>query len=273
MTVTRQSNGEVSIFVVSYARPQYLWTTLDCLYRYTRTPARILLVDNWHPDRQVDTVIDAFERRGLLRDVHRFTTNTASNITSAYNRFLREAGPYHVVMESDAAIQSEGHDCWLAEMGRIFSANPQIGMLGSLIDTRDFVSPLECAVMAKRYGHDTAFLAKSNSPERAFLSDPSWSDTRRGYFYTEPPCPIPNPPGRLLMLGTDMMKEVGLLPDAQLATLLRKRGLRPAVTPRVRHRHLSLLNVFDYPHYSEQERNGFFSALAKRQVERPAPQS
>ena len=55
------------VFIVSYGRPIYLWACLDSLYRQTHSPAHIVLVDNWHPDRQVDDVIQAFEKRGSLK--------------------------------------------------------------------------------------------------------------------------------------------------------------------------------------------------------------
>ena len=63
---------------------------------------------------------------------------------------------------------------------------------------------------------------------------------------TEPPCPIGNPPGRLMMLRTDIIRDHGFQLDTPLAECFRKQGFRPAVTARVRHRHLSLLNVFDH---------------------------
>ena len=258
-TDTRQRGVEqpVTIFLVSWGRPIYLWLCLDSLSRVTQTATRVVLLDNAHPDPLVGNVIEAFQRRGLFAEVVRFSTNSFDNIKSAYHARLHEVGQYHVFMESDVVI-SERPDCWLGEMTRIMEANPTIGMLGSLIDPRDFVS--SDVAMAQTGGNPAAaeFLAKLRSPERAFINSPSWHETARDFFPTEPPCPIGNPPGRLLMLRTDVMREIGLQPDASLAAAFRRRGMNPAVTPLVRHRHLSLLNIFDYNDYSGVARDAFF---------------
>ena len=63
------------------------------------------------------------------------------------------------------------------------------------------------------------------------------------------------------MLNTGTMKKIGLRTDGDLAAQFRLQGMRPAVTPRVRHRHLSLLNIFDYDTYTSDQRNNFFQAM------------
>jgi hypothetical protein len=254
----REGRKPVTIFIASWGRPVYLWMCLDALWRFSRSSSRVVLLDNAHPTHAVGHVIAAFEARGLFAEVVRFPTNSFQNITSAYHERLQDVGPFHVFMESDAMI-CEKPGCWLGEMLRIMEANPTIGMLGSLIDPRDFVAS---DVALVRAGGDQAaaeFLAKLQSPERAFIDVPLWADTARDFFPTEPPCPIGNPPGRLLMLRTDVMREIGLQPDAALADAFRRRGMQPAVTPLVRHRHLSLLNIFDYNDYSRVARDAFFS--------------
>ncbi|MCB1232977.1 MAG: hypothetical protein KDN19_22220, partial [Verrucomicrobiae bacterium] len=35
------------VFVISWGRPIYLWSCLDSLYRLTKTPCRIVLIDNY----------------------------------------------------------------------------------------------------------------------------------------------------------------------------------------------------------------------------------
>ena len=254
----REGQKPVTIFIASWGRPVYLWMCLDALWRLSGSNSRVILLDNAHPTHPVELVIAAFEARGLFAEVVRFPTNSFQNITSAYHERLQDVGPFHVFMESDAMI-CERPGCWLGEMLRIMEANPKIGMLGSLIDTRDFVSSDVALVQAGGDQAAAEFLAKLQSPERAFIDAPVWADTARDFFHTEPPCPIGNPPGRLLMLRTDAMGEIGLQPDGALAAAFRRRGMRPAVTPLVRHRHLSLLNIFDYNDYSRVARDAFFS--------------
>ena len=67
-----------------------------------------------------------------------------------------------------------------------------------------------------------------------------------------------NPPGRLLMLRTDAMRQIGFQLDGHIPPLLHNLGLKAAVTPLVRHRHLSLLNIYDYADYCGANREAFF---------------
>lgn len=249
----------LTIFLASFGRPLYLWHCLDALWRLTRTACRVVLLDNAHPSPLVGEVIAAFERRGLFAEVVRFPTNSFANIQAAYRERLADAGALHVYLESDVVIL-EREGCWLAEMQRIMRAHPEIGMLGSLIDPRDFVPPDTALKLCGGNAEMANFLAKLQSPERGFIDAPQWSKTDHDFFPTDPPFPISNPPGRLLLLRTDVMRHSDFLPDAQLAAVFRARGMRPAVTPLVRHRHLSLLNIYDYNDYSGVARNDYFSA-------------
>lgn len=256
-TAGEPAREPVTVFVVSWGRPIYLWACLDALWRLTRSEARIILLDNAHPDPQVGEVIASFNRRGLFSEVVRFSSNSFKNILSAYRERLEGVGPLHVYMESDVVI-CDRPDCWLADMRRILEENPRIGMLGSLIDTGDFV---DAALALRLTGGDAGtaeLLAKLHSPERGFIGASGWADTGRDFFYAEPPSPIGNPPGRLMMLRTDVIREVGFELDGVLAGLFRQRGLKPAVTARVRHRHLSLLNIFDHRDYDGKQRDSFF---------------
>ena len=259
----------VVIFLTSFGRPLYLWQCLDALWRQTHFPARVILLDNAHPCPLVGEVIKAFDRRGLFAEVVRFSSNSIANFQAAYQERLHGLGPLHVFMESDVVIQ-ERPSCWLAEMGRIMKANPLIGMLGSLIDWRDFISKEQALALTGGDLTEATFLAKLRSGERGFLDAPQWADPARDFFPTEPPCPISNPPGRLLMLRTDAMREIGLLTDSALAEAFRLRGMRPAVTPLVRHRHLSLLNIYDYNEYSGTLRDSYFFPLAPGSIPSPA---
>ncbi|MCX5946926.1 MAG: hypothetical protein NTY67_01630 [Cyanobacteria bacterium] len=247
----------VVIFLTSFGRPLYLWQCLDALWRQTLFPARVILLDNAHPSPLVGEVIEAFDRRGLFFEVVRFSTNSFANFQVAYQERLPGLGPLHVFMESDVVIQ-EHPGCWLATMVKIMVANPLIGMLGSLIDGRDFVTKEQALVLTGGDLDAATFLAKLQSPERGFIDAPLWADPAREFFPTEPPCPIGNPPGRLQMLRTDVMRETGLLADGELAGAFRHHGMCPAVTPLVRHRHLSLLNIYDYREYSGTRRDAFF---------------
>jgi len=250
----------VTVFVTSWGRPLYLWACLDALFRLTRSGARFVLLDNAHPDPLVGEVIKGFWKRGMFEEVIRFDTNAFSNFTQAYQDRLSGIGNLHVYVESDCVIVDRP-TCWLAEMRGIMERHPHIGFLGSVIDPVDFVDRDTALRLAGGDAKAAEFLAKLASPERALRTEPSWSSPDREFFVTDPPCPLPNPPGRLMMLRTPLMQELGFQLDGSLAVLVRQRGLLPAVTPRVRHRHLSLLNVFDYGDYDEQHRNSYFFGI------------
>jgi len=250
-------DGRITVFIASWGRPIYLWACLDALYRQTRTPARFVLLDNAHPDPLVGEVIAGFARRGMFDEVVRFPTNALANIASAYNARLAGIGPLNVYIEGDTVVLP-GEGCWLAEMRGVMERHPRIGMLGSVVDPSDFV-PQDRALSLTGGDVDRAeYLAKLPTVERAFLTEPRWVEAAREYAPTEPPFPVGNPPGRLMMLRTPVMEEVGFQVDDRLALAVKARGLVAAVTARVRHRHLSVLNVYDYPGQERAARNRFF---------------
>lgn len=248
----------LTVFVVSWGRPLYLWACLDALYRRTRSPARFVLLDNAHPDPMVGEVIAGFERRGMFAEVVRFATNSLTNIADAYRERLDGLGPLHGYIESDCVIEPSA-GCWLAEMRGIMERNPQLGVLGSLIDPGDFVPPETAVRLAGGDSSKADFLAKLGSPERAFIEDDCWANSEVEHVVTAPPFPFGNPPGRLMMLRTEIMQRLGFQVDVPLAMRVRELGLQPAVTPRVRHRHLSLLNIYDYVDYDQRGRDEFFA--------------
>jgi hypothetical protein len=70
-----------------------------------------------------------------------------------------------------------------------------------------------------------------------------------------------NPPGRLLLFRTSALGQRRPGSDSMLYRQIHELGSRAGIATRVRHRHLSLLNLFDYPSYSLGERNEFFGAV------------
>lgn len=258
-SLAEQPADPLTVFVISWGRPIYLWACLDALYRQTLSPARVVLLDNANPDPLVKDVIAGFERRGMFDEVVRFKTNSFNNIVRAYQERLEGLGPLHVYLESDCVIEAT-RGCWLANMQRIMENNSRIGMLGSLIDGSEFVPPEVALRLTGGNVEKAEFLAKGLSPERKLQGDASCMDGPEDYIVTEPPFPFSSPPGRLMMLRTDIMQQVGFHVDIVLGGMLKERGMLLALARHVRHRHLSLLNIYDYPDYDERCRNDFFSS-------------
>jgi hypothetical protein len=128
-------------------------------------------------------------------------------------------------------------------------------MLGSKVDQRDFI-PVETAVAlaGRPMDRDLQSMIKSRSPERTLELGPG-----------ELKDPF-NPPGRLMMLRSDAVSEVGgLMRDSLLYQRLKDAGYRGAITGDVVHRHLSLLHLYDYPEYDLKNRDEFMKRSGRVQ--------
>ncbi|HET7175105.1 MAG TPA: glycosyltransferase [Gammaproteobacteria bacterium] len=237
------------VFILSWQRPLYLWNCLDSLYRNTRTPCRFVLVDNASDDPLVDQVIQGFERRGMFHAVHRRTTNSPDAFDQALREHKVELGDYLAYIEGDVEVLPSTPS-WLEGFLALTQKHPDLAMLGSLVDGYDFVD-LDWA--KQRFPEldlqQLDFLIKSKSPERR-LKD----------IYTEELIDIITPPGRLTFLKTSFILEVGDLRDRLMSAAAKRLGYRAAIATRVRHRHLSFQNLFDYPDTDLKQRTVFFDA-------------
>lgn len=247
-------NDRVTVLILSRNRPIYLWACLDALYRNTRAPCRFALVDLGSDDPLVDTVIKGFERRGMFHDVLRADRNDPSIIIDYALARLGEWGDHFAYVESDAVVETS-HPCWLSRMSSIMRDNPRLAMLGSAIDASDFVDP--ASVEHLRAGRGDAHwrgLIKADSPERSQdVAQAFGRDTFRPH----------NPAGRLMMLRTQALKQVGVHADSVLDQRLRDAGFETAIATGVRHRHLSLLHVYDYDDYDVAARDEMMASVRR----------
>lgn len=238
------------VFILSWERPLYLWTCLDSLYRNTRIPCRFVLLENASTDPLVDQIIRAFEAREMFHKVHRRKVNSPEALAEALEIHAAELSEYFCYIESDVLI-APSEPSWLQQFLDLSAADPQLAIIGSLVDKTDFVDA-EWAV--KRFpsldSGQLQFLIKSKSPERR-LQD----------HYAEPLIDPFNPPGRLLFLKTEFIKRAGILRDKLSYETAKKMGYRAAIATGVRHRHLSFQNLFDYPESDLKQRNTFWKGL------------
>jgi hypothetical protein len=127
--------------------------------------------------------------------------------------------------------------------------NRQLAMVGPAIDQRDFVSWERARALEPDLEDERlASLIKLHSPERdqkLVCTDPG------GLAYPH------NPPGRLLLMRSVALARVGAGTDGTLDRKFRDAGYETGIAPDVRHRHLSLLNLFDYPEYDVAGRDAF----------------
>jgi hypothetical protein len=237
----------VYVFILSWNRPLYLWAGLDSLYRHTNHPHRFIFADNNSADPMVRAVVHGFERRGMFHAVHWFDENDPNRLALLIRQYRHELGETFGFVESDVIVEGE---CWLAAFTDIMARFPQMAMLGSLIDPSDFV-PMETgrALEPEMPNPQLAALVKAESPERQVTGTETDQLIR----------PF-NPPGRLLMLRTAALDGLTIERDAQLYAALKARGYDCAIATRIRHRHLSLLNIFDYHDYDVEARQRYHDA-------------
>ncbi len=241
----------ITVFILSWERPLYLWACLDSFYRHTRFPHRFILVDNGSRDPLVHEVITGFERRQMFHEVHRQNENLPETTHIFLRRYWDSLGEYFAYVEGDVVIEPSS-PCWLTRMTSLIEADEKLAMLGSYIDTNDFVPEafareIEPSMVADRLSD----LIKAKSPERNIPQ----SDQKIISPF--------NPPGRLLLLRKKAIGVVTRRSDGQVHRELLEHGYRTGIATGVRHRHLSLLNFFDYPHYDFDNRHRYFHKVDK----------
>jgi hypothetical protein len=242
----------VPVLVSARDRPLYLWATLDNLYRHTRYPHKFTLLDMASEDPSVRRVVAGFERRGMFDEIVWAERNNPKIIWNTIWQISTHGAPYLAYVESDVIIEPV-NPCWLESLVGLMDQNHRLAMLGSTIDREDFVD-LETArpLGGQMSEPQLRALIKADSPERT--QDLSCANGA-GIFHPH------NPAGRLLLVRTSALHEVGPGIDGQLHNRFLAAGYETGIATTVRHRHLSLLNIFDYPEYDTDARNRFMAGV------------
>lgn len=253
----------IVIFILSFNRPLYLWTCLDSIYRTTNYPAKVVIADNASHDPMCRRVIEGFQRRDMFHRVYLCEDNRPDRLHWLIDRHRSEIGEFFGFIESDVEIQPS-NEGWLTSMVRHMRENPRLMMLGSHIDKRDFVDPeFARKVSPELSDADLEFLIKAKSPERQPV------DASQELISPH------NPPGRLLLFRTSIFDVIELSTDGKMHFSILDAGFDSKIATTVVHRHLSLLNFYDYPDYDGQLRDDFFArgnrlADSRRSTQNPA---
>ena len=250
----------IPVFILSYERPLYLWACLDSLYRNTRAPCRFILADNCSRDPGVRRVIDGFRRRGMFYAVHLDERNDPNRLRWLLDRHRDILPEYFAFVESDIVVEG-GEPCWLQRLVEIMARRPRLGMLGSLIDTSDFIDPAAAARLQPEMDEKrrNAFI-KGSSPERRIHEVPK----------QEVISPW-NPAGRLLLVRTETLDRVAIDRDSKWHENMKREGYETGLATTVVHRHLSLLNFYDYIDYDVEQRDSYFRGMDRSTFLAPAP--
>lgn len=240
------SNNRLTVFILSHERPLYLWATLDGLYRATKSDVRFVLVDQNSQNPLVHQVIHAFEARGMIEHVVRNPSNDLSALPQLMAEWHQKVGEIFFYIENDVVIR-EQDSCWALRMQQQMQLDPQLAMLGSKIDSSDFVSRERLErYLGREPTLEEADQIKLRSPERN-MPDIGPNEVASPF----------NPPGRLLALRTAAVLRHGFHRDSTMHRILVDNGWRTGIFGGVIHRHLSLYNFFDWPDYSMEARRAF----------------
>lgn len=229
------------ILMSVHGRPIYTYMTLDSLQRATRSPYRLTVIHHRTEPTENDEILEVFQRRGV---VHRVVEQTDEEFDwAAYMQVLTESlepeDEFIFFLEDDVVIEP-AQTCWLDSMAGAMQADPRLALVGAAIDKSDFIDPVALAAELGRDldPHELQAI-KANSPERKQAFDAGETiytrHTVAGRF-----C------GLRLAAWTEDLPNIDTLFDRAL----KERGWKTGILAAVRHRHLSLLNYYDYPAYS-----------------------
>jgi Glycosyl transferase family 2 len=236
----------IPVLINSHNRPVYLWASLDSLYRYTRQAHEFVLLDLASDDPLVDPVIRGFERRGMFARVIRAARNDAGELWQTIWSLTAGGGEFIALADSDVIVE-DIEPCWLGRFVAHARHNPRLAMVGAAIDKSDFVTMQTARALEPGLDDEhLAALVKRYSNERS--QDPSMTDAD-GLLHAH------SPPGRLLLLRSAALRAVGPGEDGTLDQKFRDAGYDTGIAADVRHRHLSLLHLFDYPDYDIPKRD------------------
>jgi hypothetical protein len=238
----------ITVFVHSHNRPVYLWASLDSLYRGTAYPHRFVFIDMASDDPLVRQVAVGFERRGMFDELLWLPSNQVSDFWAVLWERLPAIGPYVAHVETDVIVEATD-PCWLSRLAALMDANPRLAMLGAAIDTRDFVSL------------DEARRIEPTADERRLKNLIKLGSNERGQDLAVSKgqsifSPYP-PAGRLLLVRTEALAKVGAGDDGELHRKFIEAGYETGVAAGVRHRHLSLLHIYDHPEYDYERRDAY----------------
>ena len=202
-----------------------------------------MLIDNASDDPIVEQIIASFSRRGMFHAVHKMPENIPENQEAIYAEHRADMGDYMVIADADVTVDN-GQPDWLSRMLSVMQVRPKLGLLGTVVDLSDFISPEQARKIAPDMPDDILMeLIKAHSPERG-QPVAGGADIINPY----------KPAGRLLLARTETLDKTGaLIGNKRLCEAVKNAGYEVGITPKVEHRHLSLLNLYDYPGYDYEQ--------------------
>ena len=230
------SEKKIKIFIISKDRPIYLWNCLDSVYRLKSDHSEVILFDNASNNETLE-VIKSFDSRNLFKKLYLFDKNDKDIF---HKTILHEncGGEYFIFIESDVEILTKNFDLILL---KLMEENKSYGFIGSRIYKEDFHEIIDTN---KNENH----LLKKFSPEKNYNFDMSLKINNL------------QPPGRLVIIKKGLFTNFNKpLNDSDFHNYVLQKNHKCGISTEVLHRHLSLLNYFDYPQYNMKNRNNYFN--------------
>jgi len=239
------------IFILCWNRPLYLWACLDSIYRHTKYPCKIIIADNNSTDPLIKKIINSFDRRGLFYKIHLYDDNDPFRLKKLVNEYQDEIGEYFVFIEGDIEIMPLEDGCWLQKFMSYMHENNNLASVGSRVYQDDFVSMQDAqSLIPDANKIELEFLIKAKAPMRYYNKT-----KHKARKLIDPH----NAPLRLLMIRKSAYNQIEFGKDSFIYKSFKKLGFDAMISTEVVHRHLSLLNIYDYYEYSSIERNAFFN--------------
>lgn len=242
-----------TIFILSWNRPIYLWVCLDSIYRHTKTPCKIIIADNNSSDPLNQSVIESFDKRNLFDHILLYKENDPFRFKELIKEYWDKIDDFFVLIEGDIEIlPSIDGNCWLGKMLSFMEQNKNLASIGSRVYKPDFVSFNRAAELEPNLSKkEIDFLIKTHAPMR------NYNVTNE--LLIEPH----NAPLRLMMIRKTAYEKIEFGRDTYIYNQFKSLGYDAKISTEITHRHLSLLNIFDYPDHSLNKRDNFFNRQNK----------
>jgi hypothetical protein len=181
--------------------------------------------------------------------VYRCEDNSPVRLQWLVDRHKEDLGEFFAFVESDIYVY-DSEKGWLQTLLDHMRELPDLFLVGSLVDKSDFMELEDAKRRFPEIPDDQLeFLVRIKNPERL-------------PYDTKAPLIEPhNPPGRLLLFRTEMLNYVPIQTDGKMYASLKALRLSCLISTRVVHRHLSMLNIYDYWDYDHRQRQAFFGAM------------
>lgn len=230
------SEKKIKIFIISKDRPIYLWNCLDSVYRLKSDNSEVILFDNGSNNETLE-VIKGFDKRNLFKKLYLFDEN---NKDIFHKTILHENcdDEYFIFIESDVEILTKNFDLIML---KLIEENENYGFIGSRVYKEDF--------------HE---ISDTNKNENQLLK--KFSPEKNYNFNMKLKINNLQPPGRLVIIKKELFTNFNKpLNDSAFHNHVLQKNHKSGISTEVLHRHLSLLNYFDYPHYNMKKRNDYFN--------------